>query len=285
LESIRLPRMMQDTALAACARGKKIALVPTMGALHEGHLSLVRAAKAENDIVVVSIFVNPAQFGPGEDFERYPRDLAGDKEKLEKEQVDMLFLPEAQAIYPEGFKSWLSVEGLSEKLCGAHRPGHFRGVATVVLKLLNIVAPARAYFGQKDYQQSLVISTLARDLNLPVEIVVRPTVREEDGLAISSRNIYLSNDERKAAPVLYRALSAGAEAIKNGSSKIEDVKKTIHQVLRAEPLVTEIQYASVYDPNTLDELAAIKSPPVLLAGAIKLSNIRLIDNLVLNDLK
>ena len=284
METIRLPRVMQDTAIKERARGRSIGFVPTMGALHEGHMALMRAARAENDLVAASIFVNPSQFSRGEDFERYPRDLASDMEKLTKEDVDLLFLPDTAAIYPNGFSSRLDVNGLSEKLCGAWRPGHFKGVATVVLKLLNLLSPTRAYFGQKDYQQSLVIRRLVKDLNLTPEIVVCPTVREEDGLAMSSRNAYLSPPERKAAGVLYRALTAGAAKAKE-TRRAEEVKEAIHGVLRSEPLVSEVQYASAYDPETLDEPETLKGPAALLAGAVVIGRARLIDNLILNDLK
>jgi len=275
---------MQDTAIKERSRGKSIGFVPTMGALHEGHLALIRAARAENDLLVASIFVNPAQFSQGEDFAQYPRDMAQDMEKLAGANVDLLFLPDTAAMYPDGFASWTEVEGLSEKLCGPSRPGHFRGVATIVLKLLNIVQPARAYFGQKDYQQSLIIRRLVRDLNLTPEIVVCPTLREEDGLAMSSRNAYLSPKERAAATVLYRALAAGAEKIKSTRATGE-IKNAIHEVLRAEPLVSEVQYASAYDAETLDEPETLKGPTALLAGAIIIGRTRLIDNLILNDLK
>jgi pantoate--beta-alanine ligase len=256
-----------------------------MGALHEGHLSLVRAARAENDVVIASVFVNPAQFAAGEDFERYPRDPGGDFEKLKAHEVDFLFLPDAAAMYPKGFATTVCAKGLSEKMCGAFRPGHFGGVATVVLKLLNITLPARAYFGLKDYQQTLIIRRLVKDLNVPVEIVPCPTLREPDGLAMSSRNSYLSAGERRAAPVLYRALSEGAGLLKGGQRDLAAVREAMRRVLRSEPLVAEIQYASAFDPETLEEPQTPAGPGILLAGAIKIGAARLIDNIVVDDLK
>ncbi len=285
METIRLPRVMMDTAWKERLHGKGIGLVPTMGALHEGHLSLIRAARAENDMVVASIFVNPMQFAPGEDLEKYPRDMAADMEKLKAADVDILFAPEAASMYPKDFSTSVSVRGISGRLCGAFRPGHFDGVATVVLKLFNIVQPARAYFGLKDYQQTLVIRKMAKDLDLSLEIVLCPTQREADGLAMSSRNAYLSGSERAAAPVLYRALREGAAAIRDGERKTAPVREKIHSVLRSEPLVNGIQYASAYDPESLEEPEKIKGNSVLLAAAIRIGACRLIDNLILNDLK
>lgn len=275
---------MQDTALKEKSRGKSVGLVPTMGALHEGHLSLVRHARAESDIAVASIFVNPIQFGAGEDFETYPRDLAADKEKLEKEGVDYLFAPEAQAMYPAGAPlAVVSVAGLSEKLCGPSRPGHFDGVATVVLKLFNIVQPTRAYFGLKDYQQSLIIRRLVKALDVPVEIVLCHTVREPDGLAMSSRNAYLSPAGRQAAPALYRALCAGEKMIKAGERKASAVRSAMREVLAGTPAIT-VEYSGVYDPETLEGPDEIEGP-VLLALAAKIGRTRLIDNILINKLK
>ena len=215
MEVIRRPRVIQDSSKASLFKGKTIGLVPTMGALHRGHMSLVGACREENDVAVVSIFVNPAQFAPSEDLLRYPRDLDGDMTKLEEAGVDTLFMPEEASIYPDGFQTAIEVKGLSEKLCGAFRQGHFAGVATVVAKLLNMVTPTRAYFGAKDYQQGLIIRRLAVDLNLPVEIAVLPTVREEDGLAMSSRNQYLDAAKRAAAGALFRCLSLAEGKIKS----------------------------------------------------------------------
>lgn len=281
MEIIRIPRVMRETSKGHLLHGRSIGFVPTMGALHEGHLSLVRVSKQENNITVVSIFVNPLQFGPSEDYNKYPRDIEGDMEKLEKEGTDILFLPEKEHIYPEGFSTTVEVQGLSNRLCGAFRPGHFRGVATVVTKLFNIVSPTRAYFGQKDYQQTLIIKRLVQDLDMDIEIVVCPTVRESDGLAMSSRNLYLNERERTAATVLYKALQAGYEAIKFGIIEKEKIKGVMHEIVSSEPLVTEVQYLSVYDPLDLEEPDVVKKP-VLLAGAIKIGSTRLIDNILVD---
>ena len=266
--------------------------VPTMGALHEGHLSLIRAARAENDMVVVSIFVNPAQFSAGEDFDRYPSDKNEDIEKLASSGLaDIVFLPEKEAIYPTGFSTKVEVAGLSEKMCGRFRPGHFEGVAVIVLKLFNITQPTRAYFGQKDYQQTLVVKKMAKDLNLPVEVVVCPTVREADGLAMSSRNVYLSAGERKAAPALYRALKTAAEAIAAGRRNGAGLARLMRETLFAEPLFmpSGVDYLSVFDPDTLEDLEGkgknIETGAVLLAGAARIGGARLIDNLPVNNLK
>jgi len=278
MEIIRIPKVMQETSKGHMLHGRSVGFVPTMGALHEGHLSLVRVSKAENDITVVSIFVNPMQFGPSEDYNQYPRDIEGDLEKLEKEGVDVLFLPDKGHIYPEDFSTTVEVSGLSERLCGAFRPGHFRGVATVVTKLFNIVSPKRAYFGQKDYQQTVIIKRLVTDLNMDIDIVVCPTIREEDGLAMSSRNLYLNERERAAAPVLYRALREGYKAIKSGIIETEKIKRLMLQVIESEPLVSEVQYLSIYDPESLEELDRVDKEAII-AGAIKIGNTRLIDNI------
>jgi pantoate--beta-alanine ligase len=242
----------------------RIGLVPTMGALHAGHEALVRRAQAECDVVVASIFVNPAQFGPGEDFERYPRDEERDATVAESWGVDHLFVPTVDEIYPEGFGTWVEVEGITGGLEGAARPGHFRGVATVCLKLFNIVRPSRAYFGQKDAQQAAVLESMVRDLNLPLEIRVVPTVREADGLALSSRNAYLSPEEREAATTLPRALTAGARA---GPERAAEVARAL--------LAEEPRLATEYV-----ELARLNGRVYLLAAA-RVGRTRLIDNVVL----
>ncbi|MFN3480851.1 MAG: pantoate--beta-alanine ligase [Thermodesulfovibrionales bacterium] len=278
MEIVRIPKVMQETSKGHLLHGRTIGFVPTMGALHEGHLSLVRVCKQENDITVVSIFVNPLQFGPSEDYNQYPRDIEGDMEKLKREGVDVLFLPDKDHVYPEGFSTTIEVSGLSDKLCGAFRPGHFKGVATIVTKLFNIVNPTRAYFGQKDYQQSLIIKRLVRDLDMNIDIVICPTVREEDGLAMSSRNLYLNEKERAAATVLYRALRSGYEAIKSGIIESEKVKEVMYKIVNSEPLVSEVQYLSIYDPEDLKEIDIINRT-ALVAGAIKIGNTRLIDNI------
>lgn len=281
MEIIRIPRIMQDVTGTHRLHGRSVGLVPTMGALHEGHLSLVRMCREENDIVAVSIYVNPAQFGPLEDLSRYPRDPDGDKEKLRKENVDILFLPDDTHMYPAGYATFVDVGGLSEKLCGEHRPGHFRGVATVVTKLFHIVTPVRAYFGQKDFQQAVVIRKLARDLNMAVDIVVCPTVREADGLAMSSRNAYLNPEERKASAIIYRALLKGAEALKSGIIKVVALEKLMWDILRTEPLVSDIEYCSAYHPEHLERLDEVKSE-ALLAVALKIGTTRLIDSMLVN---
>jgi len=270
---------MQETSKRHFFKGKTIGFVPTMGAMHDGHLSLIRRTKSENDIVVVSIFVNPLQFGPGEDFYSYPRDMEKDTEKLKSSEVDILFVPEYKNLFPQGFATHITIEGVSERLCGAFRPGHFTGVVTVVCKLFNIVRPARAYFGQKDFQQTVVINRLAEDLNMDIEIVTCPTVRERDGLAMSSRNTYLSAGERAAAAVLYKALSHASGMIKSGAYGPEEVKNKLTALLKAEPLVSDIQYAGIYDPETLVELEGFKQQN-LVAAAVKIGGTRLIDNLL-----
>lgn len=280
MEIIRIPRVMQETSRKFIREGKTIGFVPTMGALHEGHLSLVRRAKQENHIAVVSIFVNPIQFGPLEDIERYPRDIEGDIEKLKKEDVDTLFMPDVSSMYPEGFSTYVEIRGISERLCGAFRPGHFRGVATVVTKLLNIVKPKILYLGQKDFQQSVILKRLIRDLDIDVDIVICPTIREKDGLAMSSRNAYLDNEQRRAAKVIYQCLVEASEIIKSGIKEGAYIKDFMHKRLLEEPLVSAIDYAGVYDPDNLTEVDEIKKE-VLLAIALKIGSARLIDNILL----
>lgn len=279
MEIIRIPKIMQDSSRTYSIRGKSIGFVPTMGALHEGHLALVRISKQENDITVASIYLNPTQFGPSEDLTRYPRDLEGDTKKLREMGVDILFLPDDAHIYLRGFSTQVEVKGLSEKLCGVFRPGHFSAVATVVTKLFNIVKPERAYFGQKDFQQAIIIKRLVRDLDMGIGVETCPTIREADGLAMSSRNLYLSLTERKAATVIYRALLEASEAIRSGTVNAEAIKKGMLDKLASEPLVSEVQYCSVYDPETLDELEVVDKE-ALLAVALKLGATRLIDNML-----
>jgi pantoate--beta-alanine ligase len=253
--------------------------VPTMGYLHEGHLSLVRRARAENDRVAVSVFVNPTQFGPHEDYARYPRDLERDLRLLEPLGVDLVFVPSVEEMYPPGFQTWVIVEEVSRPLEGASRPGHFRGVATVVAKLFNILQPDRAYFGQKDAQQTVVIRRMVQDLNIPVEIVICPTVREPDGLAMSSRNTYLNPEERRAATVLFRALQAAKARYEAGERDAERLREAMREVIRAEPLA-RIDYVSVAHPETLQELERVEGP-ALLSLAVYIGTTRLIDNLML----
>ena len=256
-----------------------VGLVPTMGYLHEGHLSLVRRARQECDRVIVSIFVNPTQFGPQEDLSRYPRDLERDLRLLEPLGTDLVWLPTAEIMYPPGFQTWVEVETITRPLEGAMRPGHFRGVATVVAKLFNAVQPEKAYFGQKDAQQAAVIRRMARDLDFPVEIVICPIVREPDGLAMSSRNVYLDPEQRKAATVLYRSLSAAKQAYQAGERDAEEIRETMKEVLRKEPLA-EVQYVSCADYDTLEELETV-SGRALLSLAVLIGKTRLIDNMVL----
>jgi pantoate--beta-alanine ligase len=255
-----------------------LGLVPTMGALHRGHLSLVERARAENDYVAVSVFVNPTQFGPGEDLNRYPRDLDRDLAALEPLGVDLVWVPPVEAVYPPGFQTWVTVEDVSAPLEGKHRPGHFRGVATVVAKLFNAVTPDRAYFGQKDAQQVVVIRQMVRDLNFPVEMRVCPIVREADGLALSSRNVYLNPAERQAATVLHRALSAAQQALGQGSTDADMLRAVMSSTIAAEPLARE-EYVSVADPETLAELEQVDpARGALLSLAVRVGKTRLIDN-------
>jgi len=256
-----------------------VGVVPTMGYLHEGHLSLVRRARVENQSLVVSIFVNPTQFGPQEDFSQYPRDLQRDLALLEKEKTDIVFMPSVDEMYPPQFSSWVEVEKVTERLEGASRPGHFRGVTTVVAKLFNIVQPTRAYFGQKDAQQAVVIKKMVADLNMNVEIVILPTVREPDGLSISSRNIYLSPEERQAATVLYQALNLAQQLYSQGETGAQHLRQEMLTLIQKEPLAT-IVYVSVADAETLDELDRVNSP-ALVSMAVRIGKTRLIDNVVL----
>lgn len=276
--------MKQAVTLAelSSARGAlpdPVGFIPTMGYLHSGHLSLVAAAKADCASVVASIFVNPAQFGPNEDLGAYPRDLPGDLRKLESGGVDLVWLPTPEVMYPPGFDTWVDVQGVSAPLEGAARPGHFRGVATVVAKLFNAVQPAKAYFGQKDAQQVAVIKQMVRDLNLPVELVIVPTKREADGLAMSSRNAYLDPQERQAATVLHRALSAAKTAYADGERSGDALRELMRSTLAAEALA-RIQYVSCADPRTLQELDTIREG-ALLSMAVYVGKTRLIDNFVL----
>jgi pantoate--beta-alanine ligase len=256
-----------------------VGFVPTMGYLHEGHLSLVRQAKAENPSAVASIFVNPTQFGPKEDFARYPRDPERDLALLEKAGTDVVFMPTAEAMYPPGFNSWVEVGGLTEKLEGAARPGHFRGVATVVAKLFGIVQPDRAYFGQKDAQQLLVIRKMVKDLDMGIEIIAASTVREPDGLAMSSRNTYLNAEERKQAAVLYQSLKLAQQLYAGGEKDAGAIKKQMTALIQKQPLA-DIEYISIADSETLDELDKVK-PPALVSMAVRFGKTRLIDNVVL----
>jgi len=252
-----------------------------MGALHDGHLSLVRAARAGNDAVAASIFVNPAQFGPGEDLAKYPRNLAGDLARLEAEGVDLVFAPEAASVYPPGFQTWVVPGPLAEPLEGARRPGHFRGVLTVVSKLFHVIEPDRAYFGQKDAQQAILLRRMAADLDLPVGIVVCPIVRDRDGLALSSRNGYLTPEERRAAPVLFRSLRAVSAAWGAGERRGERLCGTARAVLATEPLAAP-DYVSAADTETLAEIGTATGR-ALVSMAVRFGTTRLLDNILLPE--
>lgn len=265
---------------ARCRLTGRVGLVPTMGALHVGHLSLVEHARADCDAVMVSIFVNPTQFGANEDLSRYPRDIPHDLALLEKAGVDVVFTPTPEMMYPPGFQTWVEVGEVTKGLEGERRPGHFRGVATVVAKLFNLFQPHAAYFGQKDAQQVAVIKQMVRDLNFPLEIVVCPTRREADGLALSSRNMYLKTDQRKAATVLSRALLAAGQVYADGERHPEKLRATMLAVLQAEPLA-EPEYVSAADARTLEELTLPGETPVLLSMAVRVGTTRLIDNMLL----
>jgi pantoate--beta-alanine ligase len=256
--------------------GKSVGFVPTMGALHAGHLSLVKEARKHNDIVVVSIFVNPAQFGPREDFSAYPRMLNKDQVLLDRENVDYIFAPETSEMYPEGFSTSIHVANLTDYLCGYYRPGHFDGVALVVNKLLNIVKPTRAYFGQKDAQQFRVLKRMIGDLNMNVEMIEMPIVREPDGLALSSRNMYLSSEERKVAPVLHQAIKYAVDQIKSGRRDAYKIKREAVNKLRVNPEI-KVQYFEIVDEGKLIPISKITSK-VIVAAAIYLGKTRLIDN-------
>ena len=272
-----------ETAQAMAQAGREsprpLGLAPTMGALHDGHLALVRQGRAENAALAVSIFVNPAQFGDGEDLSRYPRDLARDLALLEAEGVDLVFAPPVGEIYPPGFDTWIEPGAIAARLEGAARPGHFRGVATVVAKLFNILRPDRAYFGQKDGQQAAVIRQLIRDLNLGLDLVVVPTVRDIDGLALSSRNAYLSPEQRAAAPVLYRALQRAEQLFAAGVRDGESLRQEVRQALAEEPLIDGIDYLSVAAADTLAEWDTLQGR-AMVSVAVRFGETRLIDNVV-----
>jgi pantoate--beta-alanine ligase len=270
---------MQRQAETWRRQGKRIGFVPTMGYLHEGHLSLIRIAKKKSDLVVVSVFVNPTQFGPSEDFKRYPRDLAGDKRLAQKAGCDVMFVPRSEDIYPKGYATYVTVEGLSDVLCGRSRPGHFRGVTTVVTKLFNIVRPHWAVFGQKDAQQAVIIRRMTRELNIDTRILVAPIVREKDGLAMSSRNVYLSAVERKQALVLSRALKKAKATVAQGERRAGVIKRELIVMIRKMKDAV-IDYAEVVDPEGLEEMAVIKDR-VLIALAVRFGATRLIDNILI----
>ena len=282
MPSINTMKVVETIALMKAERGKltgSIGFVPTMGYLHQGHLELVRHARTETLTVIASIFVNPSQFGPQEDFTAYPRDPERDLALLEKEGVGLVFMPDTREMYPKGFSSWVTLEGITQRLEGESRPGHFRGVTTVVAKLLNIVQPDRAYFGQKDAQQLAVIRKMVSDLNMNLEVVAVPTVREPDGLAMSSRNTYLSPEERKASLVLWKALCLARGHWENGERDASRLRQEMTSLIEREPFAT-IDYVSIADPETLEELAEIAAP-ALVSLAVRIGGTRLIDNTML----
>jgi pantoate--beta-alanine ligase len=270
---------MKEYARGARAEGCVIGLVPTMGALHEGHTALVARARQECSRVIASVFVNPKQFGPKEDYKKYPRDLEKDAEKLSAVGVDALFAPDVADVYPDGFRTYVNVEGISERLEGRSRPGHFRGVSTVVLKLFEIVQPHFAYFGRKDAQQVRIISEMARDLNLDAEIVVCPIVREADGLALSSRNAYLNAEERKASTVLHRALVAVRNELSVGVRDAMQLQTAMRRIIEAEPLAT-VDYAEIVSADTFEPVARVARPCYAVL-AVFVGKTRLIDNLLI----
>lgn len=270
----------QDWCKARKVEGKTIGLVTTMGFLHAGHLSLVQKARQECDIVIVSIFVNPIQFGQGEDFEEYPRDLRGDTELLEKEKVDAIFAPLARDMYPEGYSTFVEAEGeITEKLCGASRPGHFKGVTTVVSKLFLICQPDKAYFGQKDAQQVTIIEKMVRELNFPLTIVRGPIIRETDGLAMSSRNVNLNKEQRQQALVLNQALQAAEAEIKAGQRDVEALKQGMRELISAQP-EAQVDYIEIYKADDLKDVENLAGGKIIMALAVKFGNTRLIDNLI-----
>ena len=282
MKVLRTVQEIQAFSKAAKDAGKSIGLVPTMGALHEGHLTLMRRARQENDVVIASVFVNPTQFGPNEDFDAYPRRFEEDCKKMETIPVDAVFHPEPKEMYPEGYCTYVNVEGdITKKLCGAQRPGHFRGVATVVTKLMNLSRADRAYFGQKDAQQVVVVKRFVSDLNIPTEIVMVPIVREESGLARSSRNQYLSSEEKEAALVLSRSLKKGKEAFEGGEKDVETLKKIVRDEIETEAMAV-IDYVDIYSFPALLPIKKAEQP-ALLAIAVKIGTTRLIDNVILGE--
>ncbi len=270
---------MRDAVKREKSRAKTVGFVPTMGFLHQGHLSLVRESLKKADVTVVSIFVNPTQFGPKEDFKDYPRDIKRDTEILEKEGVDYLFFPGNEEIYHEEYKTYVEVHDLQDKLCGRSRPGHFRGVCTVVLKLFNIIEPDFAYFGQKDAQQAIILKKMAEDLNLKVKVEALPIVREEDGLALSSRNTYLSQEERPAALILSKSLDEARQMVENGERDADLIKNRMREMIGQEPLA-RIDYVEIVDMEDLDPVNAIEKK-ALAALAVFVGKVRLIDNTIL----
>jgi pantoate--beta-alanine ligase len=280
MEIIETAEKMQRASEAFRQAGREIALVPTMGFFHEGHLELMRVARKHADILIISIFVNPTQFGPGEDFDQYPRDREGDLMKARDVGVDVVFMPSSEDMYPKGYQTSVQVEEVTSRLCGFSRPGHFDGVSTVVAKLFNITKPHLAVFGQKDYQQLTVVSRMVMDLNMDIQILGVPTVREDDGLAMSSRNNYLSMEERKSALCLKKSLDLAAHLVRGGERRSEVVKHAIEDMIGNHPF-TQIDYISLCDPITLEETETLEEE-TLLALAVRVGKTRLIDNCVLH---
>lgn len=281
---MKICRTIASLQKALPAAGKKeTGFVPTMGFLHEGHLSLVRACREENELTAVSIYVNPAQFAPAEDLRRYPRDAERDIALLEKEKADVLFMPGDAEMYPPPYRTYVRVEGLEDKLCGASRPGHFRGVATVVLKLFQLLRPQRAYFGQKDAQQAVIVRQMVRDLDLPLRLRVLPVVRDRDGLALSSRNVYLAPEERRAALALPRSLDLAGAMVRGGEAASRVIGAAMRAELAREPLLA-IDYVAIVRLTDLEEIAAVEPVNTLIAAAVRVGRTRLIDNRLLGEL-
>jgi len=278
MQIIEKVQEMQAICRKLRQEGRGIGLVPTMGAFHEGHLSLVRESRRRDEVVIVSLFVNPIQFGPSEDYQEYPRDMERDSDLASSLGVNYLFVPSPEAIYPKGYTTYVLVEALSDKLCGASRPGHFRGVATVVAKLFNLILPNRAYFGQKDAQQAIVIGRMIADLNWDIELVVLPTVREADGLAMSSRNAYLAEQERGEATILYRSLCWAEEEIRKGERNARRIQEEMRRMITSMP-TAKVDYVALVDPESLEEVERLKGK-VLIALAVRFGKARLIDNCV-----
>lgn len=285
IETIRMPSIMRETIKVFRQRGKTIGLVPTMGALHDGHLSLVRRSTIENDATIVSIFINPLQFGANEDFTRYPRDLSGDKEKLNSIGNIILFMPDEALMYPNGYSTYIDVGEIGNRFCGKYRTGHFNGVATVVCKLLNLIKPDRAYFGLKDYQQLVIIKKFVNELNMDIDIMTCQTLRDQDGLAMSSRNVYLNPEERTDALLIYKSLKSIEGQLLDRSINFKDVPIKMAEIIQSGRHLKEIQYTSIFDIETLLDISGsdilnYKGKKVLLAAAVIIGNTRLIDNLL-----
>ena len=280
MELITKINKLKAVVRKARAAGLRIGFVPTMGALHEGHLSLVKKARESADVVVVSIFVNPLQFSPSEDFAKYPRNLSHDVELLTRYAVDFVFAPTPDEFYAKDFETRIDVGDLADKMCGRHRPGHFAGVATVVAKLFTLVEPQIAFFGQKDAQQAIIVRRMAADLKFPVEVSICPIVREPDGLAMSSRNVYLKPDKRRAAPILYRSLRRAAALVLAGERRAEVIRRAIEETLATEPLAKP-QYVAIVDTNRLEPVSMV-SENTLIALAVHVGDTRLIDNILVS---